>query len=61
MKIKIQEEIAAVSQEEIQKTMPNMLSLVKRRTTSEAGYPTLVQETGHLSVCIEFPKHSRVT
>jgi hypothetical protein len=59
-KIRIQEEIAAVLQEEIQKLMPNILSLANRRTASEGGYPTLVQEIGHLCVCIEFPKHSRV-
>jgi len=51
--IKIQEDTVTIPQEEIQKTMPNILPLVN------GGYLTLVQEIGHLCVCIEFPKHFR--
>lgn len=53
-KIKIQEDIVTISQEEIQKTLPNVLSLVN------GGYLNMVQEIGHLCVCTEFPKHFRV-
>jgi hypothetical protein len=52
-KKKIQEDIT-IPQEEIQKTVPDILSLVN------GGYLTMVQEVGHLYVCIEFPNHLRV-
>jgi hypothetical protein len=52
--IKIQEDVFTIPQEEIQKTMPNILPLVN------GGYLTLVQAFGHLCVCIEFPNHCTV-
>lgn len=52
--IRIQEDTVHIPQEEIQKTLPNIFSLVN------GGYLTLVQEIGYLCVCMEFPKHFTV-
>jgi hypothetical protein len=52
--IRNQEHVVTIPQEEIQKTVPNILPLVN------GGYLSLVQATGHLCVCIEFPNHCTV-